>query len=272
MPGTLSLKAYLAKLDDLLRANALDEVVHHSRHILQYFPKNVATYRILGQALLANGRWNEAGDLFRRVLSVYPDDSMAHMALSDICQQGGRPKDALWHLERAYEQDPNNRVLIDALRDLYRQQRLEQTRVQLTTAAVARQYTHGGLYDQSVNTLRGALDRTPERIDLRLLLAEALWGNDQRIEAAEAALDVLDVLPDCRAANRLLTEFWLDEERPSDAQRYLNRIEAIDPYLALELAQGKPPATRADLRIDGASGDRVFLLNKGDGTVRLLVP
>jgi len=37
-------------------------------------------------------------------------------------------------------------------------------------------------------------------------------------------------------------------------------------------AQGKTPATRADLRLSSGPGDQVFLLNKGDGTIRRLVP
>ena len=38
------------------------------------------------------------------------------------------------------------------------------------------------------------------------------------------------------------------------------------------VAQGKPPATRADLRLSMGLGNQVFLLNKGDGTIRRLVP
>jgi hypothetical protein len=36
--------------------------------------------------------------------------------------------------------------------------------------------------------------------------------------------------------------------------------------------QGKPPATRADLRFGLGPDGQVFLLNKRDGTIRLLVP
>ena len=38
------------------------------------------------------------------------------------------------------------------------------------------------------------------------------------------------------------------------------------------IAQGKKPATRADLRINGGPGNQVFLLNKADGTIRVLTP
>ena len=37
-------------------------------------------------------------------------------------------------------------------------------------------------------------------------------------------------------------------------------------------AQGKPPAMRADLRFGTGPDTRIFLLNKHDGTIRLLVP
>lgn len=38
------------------------------------------------------------------------------------------------------------------------------------------------------------------------------------------------------------------------------------------VAQGKPPATRADLRFGEGPDGQVFILNKRDGTIRLLVP
>ena len=37
-------------------------------------------------------------------------------------------------------------------------------------------------------------------------------------------------------------------------------------------AQGKPPAARADLRLGVGPQGQMFVLNKRDGTIRLLVP
>ena len=37
-------------------------------------------------------------------------------------------------------------------------------------------------------------------------------------------------------------------------------------------AQGKPPATRADLRFGEGPQGQIFVLNKRDGVIRLLVP
>lgn len=236
----ISLHDYYAKLDTLLKSSAYDEVIHHCRHILQYFPKNITAYRYLGAALIGVRRWDEASAVLRRVLSVCPDDQQAHSGLSEVYEHKGQPQDAIWHMERAFEQAPNNREAIERLRALYKHyQQVDQPKVQLTSAAVARQYLRNQNYEQSIETLRGALQRMPDRVDMRLLLAQALWASGEQIEAGEAALDVLQVLPDSLEANRIMAELWLREERPSDAQRYLNSVEAIDPYLALEIAQGE---------------------------------
>jgi hypothetical protein len=237
----ISLREYLAGMDDLLNRGASDEVIHHCRQILQYFPQNVAAYRFLGRALLDAARWQEAGEVLRRVLGVYPDDYIAHVGLSEVYQKTQDFDSAVWHLERAFELQPNNQTLITELRELYRQHRRQDLeKLQLTTGAVARQYIRNGLYEQAISALTQSLSQSPERVDLRLLLAETLWDGGSDIEAAETAAEILRTLPNCLAANRILTELWLQADRPSDAQRYLSRIESVDPYAALEIAQGQP--------------------------------
>jgi hypothetical protein len=46
----------------------------------------------------------------------------------------------------------------------------------------------------------------------------------------------------------------------------------LDVIKAKNTAQGKMPATRADLRISRGPNNQIFLLNKGDGTIRVLRP
>jgi hypothetical protein len=76
--------------------------------------------------------------------------------------------------------------------------------------------------------------------------------------------------------------FYVSADRlPSGGQDVIRRIllnvggtakTMLEIIQAKNQAQGKPPATRADLRINSGAGDRVFLLNKGDGTIRVLMP
>ena len=128
-----------------------------------------------------NGRWDEGREALRRVLSVIPDDYAAHLGLSEANERMDRPDEAIWHLERALEQRPNDKELIDALRGLYRLHRnVENLKIQLTSAAVARQNVRSGDYTQAIDTLRSALTRMNERLDLKLLLAQILWQHGQR--------------------------------------------------------------------------------------------
>ena len=46
----------------------------------------------------------------------------------------------------------------------------------------------------------------------------------------------------------------------------------LQVILEKNVEQGKSPVTRADLRFGAGPDDQVFLLNKHDGTIRLLVP
>lgn len=237
-----NLKEYSNRIQTLLSQNAADEVIHHCRHILLYYPKNVAVYRFLGRALVIIGRLEEAEAALRRVLSVIPDDFEAYALLGEVYERTQRCDDAIWHLERAFDQKPSDKTIIEALRVLYhRCRQTSQMKVQMTAGAVARQYVRAGDLDRAAEALRTALKNAPDRLDLQTLLAQILWKAGRREDAAEIALEVVEELPDCLAANHILAELWLSYDRPSDAQHYVNRVESVDPYLAVELVQGTLP-------------------------------
>src|SRR5258708_269940 len=133
-----TLRAYLDELKLLLEQEALEEVMGHCRHILQHFPKNVETYRILGRALLEKNRHQEAGDIFQRVLSAVPEDFVSHLGLSAVGEEAGQLPHAIWHLERAQEQEPSNGALRDELKRLYeRQDGSAPDRLQMTFGGLA---------------------------------------------------------------------------------------------------------------------------------------
>jgi tetratricopeptide (TPR) repeat protein len=246
-----TLQKYYAKLEDFLQQQRNDEVVQHSRYILRAFPRNVRAFRLMGSALLAGGQYDDAERALRRVLRVYPADEDAHLGLSRIAEHRRDGPAVIWHLERAYEQHPTDSRIQEAMRDAYRQYRkTELTRLPLTARLIASQQIRSGLYPKAISTLRAAVNQLPTRIDLHVLLAQALWEAGYEIEAGEAALQILNSLPESLEANEIMTRLWLREGRPSDAQRYLSRIEAVDPLYAYEVAQGTP------------APDNIFRLNE----------
>ncbi len=236
----ISLRAYQNELESLLSESRHDEVIAHARHILKSQPKNLRAYQQLGDALAAGGRWQEVGSVLRRALAAQPQDFHAHSQLARAYQNLGEYDRAIWHAERALDQKPSDQEAIGRVRELYRAHRNEEIdRLQLTAAALAQQQIRGNLLTEALGTLATALERSPQRVDLQLLRARALWLDGQRMDAAESALDILDRLPYAIDANRIMTELWLTEQRPSDAQTFLERINELDPYLAYLMATGE---------------------------------
>ncbi len=236
----ISLSAYQDRLASFLAEDRHDEVIAHARHILKAYPKNLRAYQQLGDALFAAGRGAEAAEVMRRMLGARALDFKANSQLAQVYQQMGQGRRALWHAERAFDQKPNHRRTMDLIRRLSREERGEQIeRLQLTAGALAQQHVRNNLLTDALDVLNGALGRNRDRIDLQLLRARALWLDGQRMAAAEAADEILQTLPYSIIANRIMAELWLSEQRPSDAQVYLARIEDLDPYLAHQLATGE---------------------------------
>ena len=238
----ISLSAYQDRLASFPAEDRHDEVIAHARHILKAFPKNLRAYEQLGDALFAVGRGEEAAEVMRRMLGARPQDFNANSQLAQVYHALGQGDRALWHAERAFDQRPNHRETMDLIRRLTLEERGERIeRVNLTAGALAQQHMRNNALTDALDVLNGALARNPGRIDLQLSRARALWLDGQRMAAAEAADEILGKLPYSIVANRIMAELWLSEQRPSDAQAYLARVEDLDPYLAHQLATGDAP-------------------------------
>jgi tetratricopeptide (TPR) repeat protein len=230
----ISLRAYIKELDDLIERDQLDEVIAHCRHILQTYPKHLDVYRLLGKAYLEAKRYGDAADIFQRVLSAIPDDFVAHVGMAIVREDEGNLDAAIWHMERAFETNPSNPAIQQELRRLIgRRDGLEPNKVRLTRGALARMYAHGELFPQAIAELRSALQEDADRPDLQVLLADMYWRTGQRTEAADVCQRILDSLPFCREANRILAAALQAEGRAEDAITYHRRLASLEPYAAL---------------------------------------
>ncbi len=226
----IALRDYIAEIESLIEGNAYDEAVAHCRHILTRYPKYLEAYRLLGKAALEKEDDRAAVDVFQRVLSVDPEDFVARVGLSIVYDRQGALDDALWQMERGFELMPSNDVIQSELRRLYgRRDGVEPERMSLTRGALARMYAQGDLYAEAIAELRTLLNESPERADLRVLLAETLWRDEQRTEAATVAELILDDLPYCLTANLILGEIWLNSGLSEDGETLLHRAQAVDP-------------------------------------------
>jgi len=248
-----TLRAYLKEIDDLIEREQLDEAIAHCRHILQVYPKHLDTYRLLGKAYLEAKRFGDAADIFQRVLSAVPDDFVAHVGMSIVREDEGNNDAAIWHMERAFETTPANPAIQQELRRLIgRRDGIEPHKVRLTRGALARMYAHGELYPQAVAELRAALQEDSDRADLQVVLAEMYWRTGQRQEAVEIANKIIEKLPYCREANRILAAAYHSGGRTDEAASHHRRLATLDPYAAfIETAMADPQAVDAgSVRLD----------------------
>jgi competence ComEA-like helix-hairpin-helix protein len=239
----ITLRNYLKEIENQVDRGETDQAIAHCRHILKTYPKNLATYRLLGKAFLESRRYGDAADVFQRVLSGVPDDFVSHVGMSIIREDEGNQDAAIWHMERAFEIQPYNSAIQDELRRLYgRRDGLEPPKVRLTRGALARMYARGNLYQQSIGELRAALAEDPQRSDLQVLLARMYFMAGQKVEAVETCSNLLKRLPYCLEANRIISAILPETERKEETQVYRERVMALDPYLVL----ASPFETNAD--------------------------
>lgn len=231
--AAINLRDYLQGLEELIEGGHAEDALAHCRHILTSYSKHVDTYRLMGKAYLELKRHSEASDIFQRVLSSVPDDFVAHIGMSIIREDEGNQDASIWHMERAFESQPSNRAVQDELRRLYgKREGYEPPKVRLTRGALARMYAHGDLYNQAIGELRGALSEDSQRPDLQVLLAEMYFNTNRNADAIEVCSKLIEKLPYCLYANRVMVDILRAGQREVEAKPYLERVEELDPYAA----------------------------------------
>ncbi len=227
----VSLRSYNREIESMVDQGELDEAIAHCRHILNTFPKNLETYRLLGKAYLETKRYNEATDIFERLLMAVPDDFVAHVGMSIIRDEQNDMDAAIWHMERAFEVQPSNAAIQSELQRLFgRRDGVEPPKIRLTRGALAHMYVQGELYPQAISEIKAVLEEDRDRHDMQVLLARAYFQAGQKNEAAEMCSQLLRRYPYCFDANRVLVELLPETERGESPQASRHRVNELDPY------------------------------------------
>jgi len=229
----IPLRTYNREIEGMIDRGQAAQAIDHCLHILKFYPKHIDTYRLLGKAYLELQKYSEAEDVLQRVLACIPDDFIAHIGMGIIREDEGNLDAAIWHMERAFEVLPSNVGVQDELRRLYgRRDGVQPEKIRLTRGALVRMYARGELYQQAIAEIRAALVEDPQRVDLETLLARMYYHLGQKVAATEVCTRLIAKLPFCFEANRILAEVLPGSARAEDAKYYLQRVHAMDPYLA----------------------------------------
>ncbi|WP_231362631.1 XrtA/PEP-CTERM system TPR-repeat protein PrsT [Thioalkalivibrio sp. ALMg9] len=169
-------------------------------------PGHARSAQRLANMSLQDGDHQGAARWLQTAIDSQPELLPPHLTLAQIQLQSGQPEQALQTLLAAREHHPGNPDLLYALADV--QQSLNRP-------------------DAAVTSLAEAVEQAPDNVNLRLALARAhaQAGDDAAIEST--LRELLEQQPDHYRARLLLARGLLNQERMSDAEPHLARLEEL---------------------------------------------
>lgn len=225
----ISLNSYLDEAKSLIQAGNLEPAQEILHHLADLYPQHIALQRLRGELALAHEDFAAAAEHFQRVLELDPEEATAHWRLASLLEEDDVPA-AIEHLERAWELDPGNQDLRQELARLYTLRDGEEPkRIDLTKAAFARLLVEGREFAQAADELRVLLAQDPQRIDLQILLARALFSLGRSWEAAEICQNILSRFPFSLPALLILGAALQRNGLSQEAQPFLGQAHSLDP-------------------------------------------
>ena len=231
--NNISLREYNHLILESVTDSRFGEAIFHATHILKSYPKCIETYRGLAMALLGEKRLSEAAGVFSKILSVYPDDVLTHMKLSEIYEADDDYAASISHMERAFESQPSNLSIQENLKRLHaRQAGNEPVKIRLTYGALVRMYVKGELYQQAISEATSLLETNDQRVDIKLLLAKSYLDSGSEELAISVYDDILASYPYCFEANHMVDKLRYQQENNDKTSINRQRMIEVDPYQA----------------------------------------
>lgn len=226
----ISLREFAYEIRLRIDAGRTTEAIPLAQYLLRRHPRYLRGYQLLAEAALEQGNPADAIEIFSRVLSADPESFAAHAGLASAYTDQNELDNALWHMTRAFESEPGMKAVRDQLRYLYElRDGRAPGRLHLNPAALARSYLRNGAYDVAVEELNHELTGDPDRIDLRVALAEAYWFANQPQESAQVAFQILEELPLALKPHLILGAFYYHAEEMEQAETHLRIAQELDP-------------------------------------------
>lgn len=283
----VNLRSYLKVIESYLEQNQNDQAIVHSLNILKTYPNLVDALRLLGQAYLENKKYPEATDCFEKVISIVPDDFVSHVAFSSIKEEERDLDAAIFHMELAFDSQPSNNIVQQEIKRLIgKRDGTPPEKINLSRGALVRMYAKGELYQQAINEINAALSLNPQRIDLKVLLAEMLVKSNSPVQAAELCNQIVEMLPFCLVPNQILYQIYLENGLSENSKSVLDRLISINPYYSwivpLSTSVEDVPDEKIEIEkieytsafstsnfetFDGSVQDKVFDAVPSDGSV-----
>jgi tetratricopeptide (TPR) repeat protein len=226
---------------DALAAGDARRAESLSRAHLEQHPASVEHLRLLGRALTMQSRFADAEQVLHRALTLRSESGSLHEDLGNVQAMQRRFADAVASFQTALRLDPRlplaRKKLGQALAALGRGDEADTAleawfeqdpgRMQV---ALALDHLGAGRKEEGIATLRKALRENPDNVDGLHTLAQAYWGDENRVSDIEALLRKATALaPGLVPAWVMLGMLLHQSERSEEAIGCYQRVVEMDP-------------------------------------------
>ncbi len=213
-----------------LKLGQVEAAIALCRHVLAHRRGYLRAHLLLAQACLEQERWEEARERFRLVTAVDPECAEAWSGLGVIALAQGDLETAAHSLGWALENAPESEEIREALRQaLSRRSGRPVPCPSFTPACVGRFYLRRGLFQPACEAYAIALRDDPDREDLRLAYATALFLVGLREQADSLIRPLLGRTPRPLVALLLAAAGRFLQGEVEEGRRLWGEARAWDP-------------------------------------------
>ncbi len=222
MAGQATFIELVAEVERALSANDYNCALPLTDKLLAAYPDALSTWQVRARVLSALSQPLQAAEAYGRVLDITPADAAAMTQRALALSAAGQHDEAALLARQALDYLPAEPALLQ----IAAAPAPSPARGSLREAL---NYLEAGLVDQSIVYLSRLVERAPDRLDIRVCLAQALWRQGLRVSAAHTCQAILEELPDCLNAHALLLVFWKQVGPAGFAALHLGAIARLDP-------------------------------------------
>ena len=223
-----TLRDYLLTTEDAISSGRVNDAMVNCQYILAHFPESLEAQRLLGEVFLAQGQLDDAQQTFDWVLTNDPENVIVYCDRALISEQIQEYDTALDCYQQAYELSRGNSEIRREFNEL--SAKVGQTGFIFSRAGLARLYMRGDLLPQAIQEWEMVLSASPERLDARTGLLEALWREGLYDRVEQLATRILNDVPGCLKAILLLAHVTF-AQNATKAQELLRQAALLDPDL-----------------------------------------
>jgi tetratricopeptide (TPR) repeat protein len=190
--------------ENALKQNDLQSAEHNIAEVVLDEPENFRALCLYARILLAQHRFDEAGDLARRALAANPSSAEPHVILGNIAAAQRRFGIALIEFEQGLLRDPHSSEAIDSLEDLYRV---------------------GNVSRAMIAKMERIAGNPPVSAPLLEIAGRLYYDQGWYRDAKRALQHALAADPGRRSAAAVLARIYLSDNQPASAAAMLNKLD-----------------------------------------------